>query len=91
MHYKSLLLLWHQIESNEYLRSNITEIALNLNLSISYLSHLYKDTFGTSIGQDLIKSKINYGKSLLAYSKYSIGEISFIYGYENMEHFLRQF
>jgi AraC family transcriptional regulator, arabinose operon regulatory protein len=90
-HYKKLLLLRYQIETNEYLRSNVLEIASRLNLSGSYLSHLYKDTFGSSIGQDLIKSRIQYAKSLLTYSKYTIGEISFICGYENIEHFSRQF
>ncbi|MDF2804554.1 MAG: DNA-binding protein [Anaerocolumna sp.] len=90
-HYKKLLLLRYQIDTNEYLRCNIEEIAAGLNLSASYLSHLYKDTFGISIGQDLIKSRVNYAKSLLIYSKYTIGEISFICGYENIEHFSRQF
>lgn len=90
-HYKKLLLLRYQIETNEYLQSNVPEIAARLNLSASYLSHLYKDTFGNSIGKDLIKSRIHYAKSLLTYSKYTIGEISFICGYENIEHFSRQF
>ncbi len=86
-----LQLLRYQINTYEYLHANISDISSKLNISSSYLAHLYKDYFHASIGQELISSRINYAKQLLLHPKYSIAEIAVTCGYENVEHFSRQF
>jgi AraC family transcriptional regulator of arabinose operon len=90
-HYKKLLLLRYQIQSYEYLHSDIAQIASKLNISSSYLAHLYKHFFRHPIGHDLIESRIDYAKTLLTNPKLTINEVSVNCGYDNIEHFSRQF
>ncbi|MCD8119297.1 MAG: AraC family transcriptional regulator [Lachnospiraceae bacterium] len=71
--------------------ASVTEIAKKLNLSVSYLQHLYKDTFGTTVSEDLIDGRIRHAAGLLRETDKSISEISSLCGYENLEHFSRQF
>lgn len=91
VHYKKLLQLRYQINKFEYVNTNLNEIADKLNISSSYLSHLYKEFFHKSIGQDIILSRINYAKILLNNPEFTIADISCRCGYENIEHFSRQF
>lgn len=70
---------------------NAEEVAEHFNISISYLQHLYKEFFGVSIHQDIIKARINHACHLLNGTKYSISETAALCGYENVEHFSRQF
>jgi len=91
VHYKKLLQLRYQINKFEYVNATLNEIAEKLNISPSYLSHLYKEFFHKSIGQEIILSRIHYAKILLNNPEFSITEISTRCGYENIEHFSRQF
>jgi len=91
VHYKKLLQLRYQINKFEYLNASLDEIAEKLNISPSYLSHLYKEFFHKSIGQDIILSRINYAKILMNNHEFTIADISNRCGYENIEHFSRQF
>lgn len=74
-----------------YVPDGAGEIAKNLNLSVSYLQHLYKDTFGTTISEDLIVGRIRHAAALLRETDKPVTEISALCGYENLEHFSRQF
>lgn len=71
--------------------SGVDEIAVSVNLSTSYFQHIYKQLFGVSVMSDIIKSRIEYACHLLANNSDSITEIAFRCGYENKEHFSRQF
>ncbi|MCI8824860.1 MAG: helix-turn-helix transcriptional regulator [Lachnospiraceae bacterium] len=71
--------------------SGVNEIAASLNLSTSYFQHIYKQLFGVSVMNDIIKSRIEYACYLLSSNSDSISEIAFRCGYENKEHFTRQF
>ena len=71
--------------------SSVGDIANSLNLSTSYFQHIYKQLFGVSVMQDIIKSRIEYACYLLQNNYDSISDISFRCGYENKEHFTRQF
>lgn len=72
-------------------KCTVGDLANELNLSISYFQHIYKQLFGVSVMQDIIKSRINYACYLLQSNSDSVTDIAFRCGYENKEHFTRQF
>lgn len=63
----------------------------SLDLSISYFQHLYKQFFGLSFQQDIIRARIDYAKFYLKSSNMSIRDLSEFCGYNNELHFMRQF
>lgn len=69
----------------------VSSLAESLNLSVSYFQHIYKELFGVSLTYDLIHSRIEKACQLLYTSNSSISEIAYQCGYENQEHFSRQF
>lgn len=71
--------------------SSVSDIAASLNLSTSYFQHIYKQLFGVSVMHDIIKSRIDFACYLLQNNYDSISDIAFRCGYENKEHFTRQF
>ena len=83
--------LRRKIQNYEYCPKSAEEIAHFLNISTSYMQHLYQKFFGTSIQQDIIRARIDHAAHLLNGTKYSISEIARQCGYENYEHFSRQF
>ncbi len=79
--------IYHQHETPDRIMNLVEE----LNMSLSYLEHLYKKIFGVSINQDIIQSRINHACNLLDHTEYSMSEIAMICGYNSLEHFSRQF
>ncbi len=69
----------------------VSDIAASLNLSTSYFQHIYKQLFGVSVVRDMIRSRIEYACYLLSNNTDSVTEIAYQCGYENKEHFTRQF
>ncbi|MBE5940163.1 MAG: helix-turn-helix transcriptional regulator [Lachnospiraceae bacterium] len=69
----------------------VNDYAKKLNLSVSYFQHVYKKLFGVSVIHDIIQSRIEYACSLLLTEYDSINDIARRSGYENPEHFTRQF
>lgn len=86
-----LIHIRRDIQNYEYCPKNVSEIAKKLNISTSYLQHLYKHFFGVSVNQDIIRGRIEHACHLLNGTNLSVTEISQICGYENLEHFSRQF
>ncbi len=70
---------------------NVNELAKSLNISTSYFQHIYKQLFEVPVMQDIIKSRIEYACHLLHSDYDSITDIASKCGYENKEHFTRQF
>lgn len=70
---------------------SVGDIAASLNLSTSYFQHVYKQLFNVSVMNDIIKSRIDFACYLLQNNYDSITDIAFRCGYENKEHFTRQF
>lgn len=70
---------------------SVNDFAQTLNISTSYFQHIYKQLFDVSITQDLIRSRIEYACYLLNDNFDSISNIASKCGYENKEHFTRQF
>lgn len=88
---KHLIWIRENIYRNPPKEWNIDSLATELGLSRSRFQHVYNDTFGTSISQDVIRSRIQYASNLLKLSKLSIDEISHICGYSSTSYFIRQF
>ena len=67
------------------------QMADNIGISQSRFYTLYKKIFGCTPNADLIRSRIDRAKSMLALSKEPISSIAIKLGYNNVAHFMRQF
>jgi AraC-like DNA-binding protein len=70
---------------------SVPELIQGVNLSESYFHYIYKNLFRTSIGRDVIRSRIEYACNLLKFDNFSVAEVAFKCQYLNVEHFIRQF
>ena len=66
-------------------------MAEELHLSTSRLQTLYKQMFGISCMDDVIRRRLYRAKDRLKYTTTPIREIAEDCGYNNVEHFCRQF
>ena len=69
----------------------IERLSHQVNLSPSHFQRLYKLTFGTSCIADVIACKLQFAKTSLTATSDTIRDIAAQCGYENEEHFMRQF
>lgn len=83
--------LRHKIRNRQYCPDNLGETARQMNLSVSYFQHLYKDFLGNSIQKDIIHARIEQAAHLLKNTDRSISDIARLCGYDNVEHFSRSF
>lgn len=90
-YYDSLLNLRSKIYRHPEKKWSVAILSHEANLSPSHFQKLYKQTFGTTCISDVIACKMQYAKACLASSCDTIREISEQCGYENEEHFMRQF
>ncbi|MBR5658990.1 MAG: helix-turn-helix transcriptional regulator [Lachnospiraceae bacterium] len=90
-YYSELQDLRSEIYSNPSDEWSVPKLAQRVGLSVSYFQKLYHDMFGISCYNDVILSKINYAKTQLASTNYSIRTIAANCGYDNDVHFMRQF
>ena len=70
---------------------NIPDISRNLGISKSHLQRLYREMFSTSVKDDIILSRMNRAMQLLAHTEMRVHEIAEQCGYNNENHFMRQF
>lgn len=71
--------------------TTIDSLALQIGLSPSYLQALYKEEFGVTLGEDIIHSRLERAKYLLANSESLISSVAEASGYGCEAHFMRQF
>jgi AraC family transcriptional regulator of arabinose operon len=90
-YYDTLLNLRSMIHRHPEEKWSIIRLSKQANLSPSHFQRLYKQTFGISCITDAIACKIEYAKTSLASTDSTVREISTRCGYENEEHFMRQF
>ena len=90
-HYSSLIELRAKIYRNPQLKWNVDTMAADVNMSRSYLQHIYREVFGVSCISDVISSKIEKAKEILTGSSCTVSQVAFMCGYDNEEHFMRQF
>ncbi len=69
----------------------IERLSHQVNLSPSHFQRLYKLTFGISCIADVITCKLQFAKTSLTATSDTIRDIAAQCGYENEEHFMRQF
>lgn len=91
LHNHELIALHKKIYNNPQLSWNVDKMAAELHLSPSHIQTLYRRQFGTSCMDDVIDGRLRRAQDLLAYTEYSIREIAEQCGYNNVEHFCRQF
>lgn len=70
---------------------NIPDISKKLGISKSHLQRLYREIFSTSIKDDIIAYRMNKAMQLLAQTDLRFQEIAEQCGYNNVNHFMRQF
>ena len=90
-HYSLLVDLRAKIYRNPQLKWNVDTMAADVNMSRSYLQHIYREMFGVSCISDVISSKIEKAKELLTETSCTVSQVAFMCGYDNEEHFMRQF
>ncbi len=70
---------------------SVDYIAEKTHISTGYFQSLYKQQFGCSCIEDIIRFRLNKAKDLLVYTSQTSAEIAEQCGYQNTEHFCRQF
>lgn len=89
--YYQLVNLREQIYSNPSKNWMIEDIADLLHISVGYLHLIYKQFFNTTCISDVINSRIEAACEFLTSTSKSVEEIGQLCGYNNTEHFIRQF
>lgn len=90
-HYNSLIELRERIYRNPRMKWNVDSMAAVVNMSRSYFQHIYREIFGVSCMTDVINGKIEKAKEILSETGCTISQVAAMCGYENDEHFMRQF
>lgn len=90
-HYYELLGIRRDIFNYPEKNRTLEMLAGRLHISPNYFHSLYKMSFGRTFMQDVIESRIQYAKYFLAYSNQPVNLIAANCGYNNTEHFCRQF
>ena len=90
-HYDTLAEIRRKIYRSPEMKWNVDTMAAYAKMSRSYFQHLYHDTFGVSCITDVINGKIEKAKKLLGETDSTVSSIASMCGYENEEHFMRQF
>ncbi|MDF2906200.1 MAG: DNA-binding protein AraC-type [Herbinix sp.] len=90
-YYDALLNLRSLIYRHPEEKWTINRLSHQINLSPSHFQRLYKQTFGTTCIADVIACKLQFAKTSLMATSDTIRDIAVQCGYENEEHFMRQF
>ena len=90
-YYDSLLSLRSLIYRHPEEKWTVARLSRQVNLSPSHFQRLYRQTFGTTCIADVISCKLQYAKTSLIATSDTIRDIAVQCGYENEEHFMRQF
>ncbi|HWT74785.1 MAG TPA: AraC family transcriptional regulator [Mobilitalea sp.] len=80
-----------EIKNNPGFPWSVTTMANRLHLSNGHLQAIYRKTFHIPCMEDVINHRILLAKEHLAQSTYALAEIAVLCGYNNVEHFCRQF
>lgn len=67
------------------------QMANSVGLSKSRFYNVYKNIYGNTPTDDLIKARIDYAKNALSFSQSTVSQIAESLGYLNTTHFIRQF
>lgn len=90
-HEQEMLDLRRRIYNHPELSWSVNSMSQELHLSCGYLQALYKDMFGISCMEDVILQRLKHAQDQLVATSKPILEIAEDCGYNNVEHFCRQF
>lgn len=90
-HFSELLSLRSDIHNNPQIAWTVADMAKKVALSRSQLQMLYRKAFDVSCIDDVINSRIEMAKRLLLIPEITVAQAAVLCGYENKEHFIRQF
>lgn len=90
-HYNALIELREKIYRNPQMKWNVDTMAADVSMSRSYFQHIYREVFGVSCMTDVISGKIEKAKEILSETACTVSQVAAMCGYENEEHFMRQF
>ena len=90
-HDHELLALRREISSKPELPWNVSDMANELHISPGYLQLIYKQKFDIACMDDVISFRLLKARDYLTYTQHSVAEIAELCGYNNTEHFCRQF
>ena len=90
-HYTVLNELRERIYRNPQLKWSVDAMAADVNMSRSYFQHIYREIFGVSCISDVINGKIEKAKEILSETSCTVSQAAAMCGYDNEEHFMRQF
>lgn len=90
-HFSSLIELREKIYRNPQMKWNVDTMSAYVNMSRSYFQHVYREIFGVSCMTDVISGKIEKAKEILSETGCTVSQVSAMCGYDNEEHFMRQF
>jgi AraC-like DNA-binding protein len=69
----------------------IGDLALEFNLSVSHLQHLFKAQTGSRLGRRLVEQRLHRAALLLLQSNLSVKEVAYAVGYKHPPSFIRAF
>ncbi len=90
-HHSSLIELRERVYRNPQMKWNVDSMAAVVNMSRSYFQHIYREFFGVSCMTDVINGKIEKAKEILSETQCTVSQVAAMCGYDNEEHFMRQF
>jgi AraC family transcriptional regulator of arabinose operon len=90
-YYNAFLRLRNDIKLAPGKKWTVDEVSREINLSRSYLQHLYKRFFGIGIIADIRRCRLELAEYLLTATDMTVFDISVSCGYENDVHFMRLF
>ncbi len=90
-HYAALVRLREKIYANPQEKWTVEMLCSEVNMSRSYFQLVYRETFGMTCIADVINCKMHRARELLTATAYTISHIAQLCGYDNEEHFMRQF
>ena len=88
---RALIDLRYEIQLHPYYPWTVSSMANRLHVSAGYLQNIYKKQFGVSCMQDVVDKRIDLAKTHLINTDFTSLKIAGICGYQNVEHFCRQF
>lgn len=72
-------------------RISVKELARELSVNADYLSRLFHESVGVTIGEYIQREKVVLARNMLVYSRYSIENIAAYLGFSSQSHFGRIF
>ena len=86
-----LFAIRRQLLENSHLKIRIASLAKEVGMGESKMIKLFKQVFNRTVHQFAQKAKIIKAKDLLTSRNYTVSEVGYMVGYNNMTHFAKAF